>query len=83
MANEMVVTQVERGNPMARKTIHLRAYATIGGKKYEFTKYLPSSNFEAYDFPKSWNGIPRFIGYLTEEQGSKLMTVIGRAAVAS
>lgn len=83
MANEMQVTKVERGNPMARKTIHLRAYATIGGRDFEFTKYLPSSMFEAYDFPKSWNGIPRFLGYLTEEQGTKLMSVIGRQAVAS
>lgn len=45
------------------------------GEKLEFTSFR-GGPVEVYDFPKAWKGIPRQVGYLTQEQGSKLAAIV-------
>ena len=52
---------------------HRRILATVKGRKFEFVRLDQTSEVEAYDFPKSWDGLPRFIGYLPSDQGERLM----------
>lgn len=85
-AESMVVTRVQRASAdVVRGSArpHLRVWATISGREYEFTKLDAGSLFEVYDRPKSWGGLPRFLGYAPAEAGSKLLSIVGRQAVSS
>jgi len=48
------------------------------GEQLEFTSYKGGA-VEAYDYPKSWNGIPRSIGYLP----AKTAAMVGALAIRS
>lgn len=47
------------------------------GEKLEFTSFR-GGPIEVYVFPKAWKGIPQHVGYLSQEQGSKLAAVVLR-----
>lgn len=44
----------------------VRVDATIDGVRFQFAAYKGGA-FEVYDYPKSWKGVPRFVGYLPKE----------------
>lgn len=48
------------------------------GERLEFTSHKGGA-VEAYDYPKSWNGIPRSIGYLP----AKAAAMVGALAIRS
>lgn len=54
-------------------------YATIEGARFEFTSFR-AGPVEVYDYPKSFGGLTRQVGYLTAEQARKLAIVIARAS---
>lgn len=31
-----------------------------------------------YDFPRSWKGLPRFVGHMDQSQGEKLLAILRR-----
>ena len=45
--------------------------ATIDGKRYQFAAFKGGA-FEVYDYPKTWRGLPRFVGYLPKETSTAL-----------
>jgi len=45
--------------------------ATIDGARYQFAAHKGGA-FEVYDYPKSWKGVPRFVGYLPKETSTTL-----------
>ena len=53
----------------------VQVFAREGKQRFEFTSFR-GGPIEVYDFPKAWKGIPRQIGYLTQEQGSKLGAIV-------
>jgi len=48
---------------------------TDAGAHLEFTRFLRDGKIEVYDYPKTWNGTPRFIGYLPDDAAAKLETI--------
>lgn len=55
----------------------VRVFAVCGGKRYEFTSFR-SGPVEVYDFPRSWRGVSRQVGYLSADTAAKLRTVLQR-----
>lgn len=51
------------------------ALVTIDGKRFEYTSHKGGA-WEVYDYPKSYNGVPRFVGYLPEHTGNKFATLL-------
>lgn len=45
--------------------------AEIDGARYQFSAFK-GGRFEVYDYPKSWKGSPRFVGYLPKEASTSL-----------
>lgn len=45
--------------------------ATIDGARYQFAAHKGGA-FEVYDYPKSWKGLARFVGYLPKETSTLL-----------
>lgn len=45
--------------------------AEIDGLRYQFSAFKGGA-FEVYDYPKSWKGSPRFVGYLPKETSTTL-----------
>lgn len=52
-------------------------HATIGGVHYEFAR-LHGGKLEVYDYPKSWGGVSRFVGYATDEHAAKIESIARR-----
>jgi hypothetical protein len=67
---------------MGRPRPAARIFATVSGREYEFVRLDRDSAIEAYDHPKAWGGIPRFVGYLPAVQAAKLLDVATRAVRA-
>lgn len=56
--------------------VSLQAFVRIDGRRYEFTRSSLCSRLEVYDFPRSWSGTPRFLGYVPAEQVAKVDTLV-------
>jgi hypothetical protein len=57
----------------------LRVFVVLeDGNRFEFTHHARGKGVEVYDHPKRWGGIPRFVGYLPEEQVTKLREIVVR-----
>lgn len=54
-----------------------RVFAKVGGKRYEFTSFR-NGPVEVYDFPRSWRGLARHVGYMSNETAAKLRIVLRR-----
>jgi hypothetical protein len=67
----MQITAIKRSETL------LQILAVIGRKKFEFTSFR-NGTMEVYDFPRSWNGTPRFVGTLPSETEEHLR-VMARA----
>ena len=53
-------------------------HATIAGVEFEFTRLAPSSAVEVYDHPTSFEGVPRFVGYLSADAAARLDAIVSR-----
>ena len=69
MRTAMHITSVTRTATLTQ------AYVTIDGKRFEYTSHKGGA-WEVYDFPKSYKGVPRFVGYLPEHTGAKFATLL-------
>ncbi len=54
--------------------------ATCDGKRFDFVSFRQGA-FEVYDYPRSWKGLPRFVGYMSPDQGIKLRNVLQRGCI--
>jgi len=52
-----------------------RIFASVSGREFEFVRLTETSEVEAYDYPKSWHGTPRFVGYLPSDHGKMLLAI--------
>lgn len=55
-----------------------RVFARIGGRRFEFTIYLYGDKLEVYDYPRSWNGLARFLGYAPDGAREMLDAIVQR-----
>ena len=60
-------------NPSGR--LALRVFALVNGNRFEFARLSSGSQVEVYDFPASWDGVARFVGYASTVQGEMVETV--------
>lgn len=51
--------------------------ATVDGARFEFTSFRGQA-FEVYDHPKSYKGLPRYVGILPADTASKLYGLVAR-----
>ncbi len=51
--------------------------ATVDGKRFEFTSFRGQA-MEVYDHPKSYNGMPRYVGTMPQETATKLYGLAAR-----
>lgn len=70
--------------PNDRPRPNARIFAIVNGRRFEFVRLdSPATDaphvVEAYDFPRSWEGLPRFVGYLPSEAGAKLIALAREA----
>lgn len=65
-------------HPMGRPRPHVRIFADVGERAFEFVQLDKSSAIEAYDYPRAWAGVARFLGYLTSDQSAQVLAVARR-----
>ena len=77
----LVLESVYFAHPVkSRPRPHARAFARVGARRFEFVRLDPGGAVEVYDFPRTWGGVARFLGYAPEATGEKLVELARRAA---
>jgi hypothetical protein len=75
----MTFEDVSYRGPMEGGYVRARAFARVGRTRFEFVLLRGAAEFETYDHPRSWGGVPRFVGYMPREPSLKLLELILRA----
>lgn len=57
-----------------RRVGFLQILATINGAAFEFVS-RNAEEFEVYDYPKTWRGVPRYVGAMNDETSAKLRKI--------
>lgn len=60
---------------------NVRAFARIGRCRFEFVRLDAGARVEVYDYPRSWGGVARFVGYAGPLTSDKLVA-LAHVAVA-
>jgi hypothetical protein len=55
-------------------------HVMVDGVKLEYTRFR-GGPWEVYDFPRSYRGVPRFVGHLPAETGEKLDVILIRKGI--
>jgi hypothetical protein len=77
-AAPLTIRRVFLGEPGSRLACNV--HATIGAARYEFSWLGVGHQVEVYDHPKAYRGGPRFVGYMPDDAGAKLITMARAAA---
>lgn len=66
-----------RIDEVRESTSRVNVFVDVDGRRFEFAAYM-GGDVEVYDFPPSWRGAPRFVGYLPKSTGGKLFALLVR-----